>query len=340
MKSVCILCPVFREEAGIRAFHERLQSTLSPLRERYAITTLYVLDPSPDATERVLRELSAADPTTEVLVMSRRFGHQAALLAGMDECRADALIMLDSDGQHPPELIPEMLSRWENGADIVQTLRADAGEASWLRRATSRWFYRVLQRLASVELKGGAADFRLLSRPVIEVFRRELRERNPFLRGLVSWVGFNIFYLPFTPARRELGSSNYRASTLVNFALQGICSFSKAPLRACAAVGLVISVLSFASGALQLLMYFRGTLNVPGWASLFAAMSFLGGMQLFFLGVIGEYVGLIFDEVKARPRYLTRHRYSEGRQLESEGKQLAERGGSLENLTPAERSRV
>jgi polyisoprenyl-phosphate glycosyltransferase len=315
MKSFTVLCPVFREEAGIRVFHQRLQAALEPLRERYAITTLYVLDPSPDGTESALSELSRSDATTEVLVMSRRFGHQAALLAGIDDCRSDALLMMDSDGQHPPELIPELVQRWEGGADIVQTLRADAGEASWLRRATSRWFYRVLHSVGSVELRGGAADFRLLARPVLEVFRRELRERNPFLRGLVSWVGFNICYVPFQPAKREHGRSNYSASTLFNFALQGIGSFSKAPLRAAAGVGLGISLLSFVSGAAQLVIYFVGTTNVPGWASLFAAMSFLGGVQLFFLGVIGEYVGLIFDEVKGRPRYLTRHRYKNGQEL-------------------------
>jgi glycosyltransferase involved in cell wall biosynthesis len=312
MKRLRILCPVYREEAGIRAFHERLQNSLKPLRERYAVSTLYVLDPSPDATEQELKALTLADPAAEVLVMSRRFGHQAALLAGMDDCEADALVMLDSDGQHPPELIADLVARWEAGADIVQTLRADAGEAAWLRRATSRWFYQFLQGVGSVELKGGAADFRLLSRPVLEVFRRELREQNAFLRGLVSWVGFNICYVPFSPARRELGRSNYRASTLINFALQGICSFSKAPLRAAAGVGLTIAALSFLSGIVQLAMYFHSRTQVPGWASLFAAMSFLGGVQLFFLGVIGEYVGLIFDEVKARPRYLTRHRYRGG----------------------------
>jgi glycosyltransferase involved in cell wall biosynthesis len=312
MKSLCILCPVYREEAGIRGFHARLQRALLPLRERYAITTLYALDPSPDRTELELQALSAEDSTVETLVMSRRFGHQAALLAGMDECRADALVMLDSDGQHPPELIAELVARWEAGADIVQTLRTDARETSWLRRATSRWFYQLLQRVGSVELKSGAADFRLLSRPVLEVFRRELRERNPFVRGLISWVGFNICYVAFAPEVRAAGRSNYRASTLVNFALQGIASFSKTPLRACATLGLFIALLSFVSGAAQLLMYFLRGANVPGWASLFAALSFLGGVQLFFLGVIGEYVGLIFDEVKGRPRYLMRHRYRGG----------------------------
>jgi dolichol-phosphate mannosyltransferase len=320
MKSLCILCPVYREEAGIRAFHQRLQRALAPLRERYAVTTLYALDPSPDRTELELQALSAEDITVETLVMSRRFGHQAALLAGMDECRADALVMLDSDGQHPPELIPELVARWEAGADIVQTLREDAREAVWIRRATSRWFYKLLQRVGSVELKSGAADFRLLSRPVLEVFRRELRERNPFVRGLVSWVGFNICYIAFRPELRAAGGSNYRASTLLNFALQGIASFSKAPLRACAALGLVIALLSFLSGAAQLLMYFVRDVNVPGWASLFAALSFLGGVQLFFLGVIGEYVGLIFDEVKARPRYLMRHRYRGGQLLNADSR--------------------
>jgi glycosyltransferase involved in cell wall biosynthesis len=313
MKSICVLCPVYQEEAGIRVFHARLHAVLRPLRDRYRITVIYVVDPGPDGTEQMLRRLGAEDADVDVLVMSRRFGHQAALIAGMDFCRADALIMMDSDGQHPPELIPELVHRWETGADIVQALRADVGEA-WLKRATSRWFYRVLQGIGSVDLKSGAADFRLLTARVLDVFRRDLRERNPFVRGLVSWVGFNICYVPFTPEKRTAGRSHYRTATLINFALAGICSFSKAPLRACITLGFGIAAVSFLGGILQLLFYFSGSTSVRGWASLFVALSFLGGVQLFFLGLIGEYVGLIFDEVKGRPRYLVRARYRRGKE--------------------------
>lgn len=315
MKSICILCPVYREGQAIRGFHERLDRALSPLRDRYVVTIMYALDPSPDETEQVLREISDRDASVELLIMSRRFGHQAALVAGMDQCVADAIVMLDSDGQHPPELIPQMIARWEEGADIVQMLRGESEDVSWLKRVTSRWFYRVLRGIGSINLGSGAADFRLLSAQVLEVMRSELRERNPFVRGLVSWVGFNVDYLPFHPEPRFAGKSHYRASTLANFAIAGICSFSKAPLRACIILGFGVAVISFLVGIAQLLVYFIGDVHVRGWTSIFLALSFLGGVQIFFLGLIGEYVGLIFDEVKARPRYILRSHYQSGKKL-------------------------
>lgn len=317
MKSISILCPVFKEEAGIAAFHARLAAAVAPLRKRYRVTLVYSIDPAPDNTESILRELSAGDPSVVLLVMSRRFGHQAALVAGMDMCRSDALVMMDSDGQHPPELVPELVQKWEAGADIVQTLRAEVRGGGWLKQLASRWFYRVLGGIGSIELKRGAADFRLLDAKVLDVFRCNLRESNPFVRGLVSWVGFNICYVPYEPARRAAGVSNYRASTLFNFALAGICSFSKAPLRLCISLGFGIAALSMLGGILQVAVYLSGRITVPGWASLTLGLTFLGGVQLFFLGLIGEYVGLIFDEVKRRPRYLLRAQYREGREVAS-----------------------
>jgi polyisoprenyl-phosphate glycosyltransferase len=313
MKALDIICPVFREEAVIDLFHERLSAALEPIGQRYDIRIIYVLDPSPDRTELALSAISARDPRVEVLVMSRRFGHQAALVAGMDESRADAAIMLDSDLQHPPELIPRFVELWEQGADIIQAIRQDGAEIGLVKRMTSRWFYKLFVKLGLVDLPVGASDFRLLSRRVVEIVRAQLPEQNPFLRGLVGWLGFKVASVPFTPAARAHGRSNYRASTLLNFALNGICSFSKVPLRFCIGFGLVVAGLSFLAGLSQLVLYALGGTEVPGWPSLIAALCFLGGIQLFFLGVIGEYVGLIFDEVKGRPRYLVDRRYAAGR---------------------------
>ena len=163
--------------------------------------------------------------------------------------------------------------------------------------------------MGAVELHSGAADFRLLSRQVAHVFRHDMREHNQFLRGLVSWVGFRTVYVPFTPMKREQGRSKYRPTTLVNFALNGICSFSKLPLRFCIAAGFVLAFLSVVSGLLELAVYLLGSVDVPGWASLVAFVTFATGVQLFFLGVIGEYVSLIFDEVKDRPLYLLSRRH-------------------------------
>jgi polyisoprenyl-phosphate glycosyltransferase len=312
MRSIDVICPVFREEEVIGLFHERLSAALASLDQRYTIRILYVLDPSPDRTEVVLSTISANDPRVEVLVMSRRFGHQAALIAGIDHAGADAAIMLDSDLQHPPELIPRLVELWEEGADVVQAIRMDGTETGTMKRLTSRWFYRLFHKLGVVELPVGASDYRLLSKRVAEVVRAQLPEQNPFLRGLVGWLGFKVANVPFKPAPRARGRSNYRTSMLINFAINGICSFSKVPLRICIGLGLVVAGLSVLGGIGELVLYAFGGVEVPGWPSLIAALCFLGGIQLFFLGVIGEYVGLIFDEVKARPRYIVDRRYAAG----------------------------
>src|SRR5262249_50291943 len=225
MPTIDVICPVYREEKVIALFHDRLSAVLNSLDEAYTFRILYVLDPSSDGTEMVLSMISANDPRVEVLVMSRRFGHQAALIAGLDHSRADAAIMLDSDLQHPPELIPRLVELWEQGAEIVQAVRQDGPETGLLKRLTSRWFYLLFLKLGAVELPVGASDFRLLSRRVVEVVRAQLPEQNPFLRGLVGWLGFDVANVPFNPAPREGGRSHYRASTLIAFALNGICSF-------------------------------------------------------------------------------------------------------------------
>ncbi|MBN7138019.1 hypothetical protein A7A76_02835 [Lysobacter enzymogenes] len=307
MKSLQILCPVFREEEVILEFHARLRAAVAALGERYRVSFVYAMDPSPDRTEAILLALAQRDPDVRVLVMSRRFGHQAALIAGIDSCQADALIMLDSDGQHPPELIPQLVEQWENGAQIVQAMRQDGAETGFLKRTTSAMFYRVISRIGSIQLNPGAADYRLLDRAVVRVIRDEVQERNIFLRGIVAWVGYRIAFVEFEPLARMKGASKYRPSVLINFAIQGISSFSKTPLRLCTITGLIVAALSVLAGAAQVVGYFFGHgVDAAGWASLMTFVSFLGGLQLFFMGIFGEYLGQIFDEVKRRPRYLIR----------------------------------
>jgi glycosyltransferase involved in cell wall biosynthesis len=318
-RAIDIICPVFREEQVIQSFHARLAAVADSIADRYRVRILYVIDPSADQTEAMLAKISAVDPRVEVLVMSRRFGHQAAIIAGIDRADADAVIMLDSDLQHPPELIPTLISFWEDGVDVVQTLRRDGAETALTKRFMSRLFYRTLFGISSIELRTGAADYRLLSRRVASVFREQIREHNPFIRGLVSWIGFKTVYVPFEPSRRELGKSKYRLSTLLHFALSGICSFSNAPLRLCTVLGFAVALLGLLSMFAQLGIYLFSSRDVPGWASLFAISSLIGGVQLLFLGILGEYVSLIFDEVKNRPRYLIEREYGRHRALGPEG---------------------
>ncbi|HEY5805342.1 MAG TPA: glycosyltransferase family 2 protein [Lysobacter sp.] len=304
MKSLQVLCPVFREEEVILEFHARLLGALATLRDRYRVSFIYAVDPASDRTEEILLQLAERDPDVRVLVMSRRFGHQSALIAGIDASDADALVMLDSDGQHPPELIPTLVEQWEQGAQIVQTIRRDGTETGFLKRTSSAMFYRLISWIGSIELRAGAADYRLLDHVVVEVIRDQLQERNMFLRGVVAWVGYRISFIEFQPMKRLRGASKYRPSILFNFALQGISAFSKTPLRLCTVTGLVVSSLSMAAGAVLVLTYLVAGADVQGWASLMTFVSFLGGLQLFFMGIFGEYLAQVFDEVKGRPRYL------------------------------------
>jgi polyisoprenyl-phosphate glycosyltransferase len=309
VRPIDVICPVFREAKGITAFHDRLAPVLDALGGSYAFHIIYVVDPAGDDTEDVLTAIASRDRRVEVVVMSRRFGHQTCLVAGLDLSRGDAAIMLDSDQQHPPELIAVLLQNFEDGAQIVQMIRTDTGQSGLLKRLTSRWFYQLFRRLGSVDLPVGAADFRLLARPVVEVLRTELREQNPFLRGLVHWVGFNVRYVAFEPEARQFGQSAYRLPGLLRFALNGWCSFSKMPLRICVITGLAMAFLAAVTTVAQIAAYMLGTVKAPGWLTLVVVTTFLGGVQLVFLGIIGEYVGLIFDEVKARPRYIVQHHY-------------------------------
>lgn len=306
-----VVCPVFREEEGIGRFHAELSGVLDRIADRYTARVVYVVDPSTDGTEERLAAISRADPRVLVLVMSRRFGHQAALVAGLENADADAVVMMDSDGQHPPEVILDFLEKFEQGAEIVQGVRLDAPTTGWFKRTTSHAFYRLMTRVASIDIQGGSADFRLFSRRVVQVFANDLRERNPFIRGLTSWVGFTVAYVGFVCRDRVAGESKYRLSTLVEFAITGITSFSKMPIRAAAVLGLFMSLLSCAYAVFAVASHLWQAYTPPGWASTTAAVAFVGGVQLLFLGLIAEYVGQIFDEVKGRPRYLVGTSYSQ-----------------------------
>ena len=303
-RQIDVICPVYREAEGIAAFHAELAAVLLELAGRYRTRVLYVMDPSTDETEARLAEICASDPQVTTLVLSRRFGHQAALVAGLEHSHGDAAVMLDSDGQHPPEVILDLVAAFEAGADVAQAVRQDAPKTGWFKRTTSEAFYKLMSRLASIDLRVGSADFRLLSRRVVDVFRDQLPERNPFIRGLTSWVGFTVAYVGFTSRDRTTGASNYSLRLLIEFAATGITSFSKFPLRAAAGLGVVMSGVSALYGFIAIGAYFTQQFVAPGWTSLLAVIAFIGGLQLLFLGVIAEYVGQIFDEVKGRPRYL------------------------------------
>jgi glycosyltransferase involved in cell wall biosynthesis len=304
MKRISIVLPVYNEQEGLALFHEALRAALDGLSSRYTFEIIYVLDRSRDGSFSVLRKLAASDPAVTALHLSRRFGHQLSLVAGIDYSQGDAIIMMDCDLQHPPEIISQLLEKYEQGFDIVQTIRAYDARAGLLKRWTSHLFYRLQNFLSPIEIEDGAADFRLISRKVADVFRTGIREQNQFLRGLFRWVGFKNTEVHFVSPPRSTGRTKYRMMRLLAFSITGITSFSKVPLRLSSLLGMFISVASGLYGIVTTALYFVSGSFPPGYASLIVTILFIGGLQLVVLGIIGEYVGSIFDEVKRRPLYI------------------------------------
>jgi glycosyltransferase involved in cell wall biosynthesis len=304
MKTIDIVLPVYNEEAGIASFDAVLRRVLASLRSAYRFRVIYVLDRSPDRSSEIIRSLVRANQDTTLLHMSSRFGHQMALVAGLDHSDGDAVIMMDSDLQHPPELIPSLLAQFELGCDVVQTIRTYGTTISWGKRLTSHLFYWLQNALSPVQIRDGAADFRLASRKVVLVFRRQIREHNQFLRALFQWVGFRTAYVTFVSPPRASGRTSYSVRRLLAFLADGVISFSRLPLRLATVAGLLLSATCILYALYLLLSYtFHG--HFPrGYTSLILAMLFIGGLQLMVTGIIGEYVGHIFDEVKARPLYI------------------------------------
>ena len=304
MKTLTVISPVFNESQVIEDFYRELKRVLESLEQSYQSSMIFVVDRSNDRTLEILEQLALRDPTLRILSLSSRFGHQMSLLAGIDHADSDVIIMMDSDLQHPPSLIPSLLNKHEEGYDIVYTIRTDPPEIGFLKQWTSQMFYRLLNRMSQVRIEESAADFRLISRRVAQIFQRQIRERNQFLRGLFAWVGFNSVGVEFQSRQRRAGRTKYSWGRLVQFASNGVVSFSKWPLEAAVFLGVGFFGLGLALAIIILMEYSIHRSWPPGWVMLAIMVSILSGVQLIFLGIIGEYVAAIFDEVKARPHYI------------------------------------
>lgn len=311
-KTLTVICPVYNEADSIRLFYDELSQVLSGLGRRYTSTILFVLDRCTDSSLAILKELSHCDESLRILALSSRFGHQAALLAGMDHCDTDAVVMMDSDLQHPPAVIPELLAKFEQGYEVVFTVRQETEKRSIFRELTSKLFYRMLNSLSSVRIDASAADFRLISRRVTELFKTEMRERNQFLRGLFAWIGFKRIGVSFHAPERAAGKTKYSPVRLLRFASVGIVSFSRRPLQAAALIGFSIALIALSVMVHTILQYFLNEQLPSGWATMVILVSGIGGINLVFLGVIGEYIGGIFDEVKRRPHYIVEEKVNFG----------------------------
>jgi dolichol-phosphate mannosyltransferase len=300
---VDFLIPVFNEGPSLQGFHARLQEATAGLP--YSFRFLYINDGSSDDSVKVLAELSAADPRVRAVNLT---GHQAALSAGLDACDADAVIMMDGDGEHPPSLVPEMLRRFESGYDIVHTQREDRGRGGlFLKKLTSRGFYWTINRLGETQIAEGSADFRLMSREAVMALR-QLPEYHRFYRGMVQWIGFSSVVLPFVPESRIAGKSKYSLRKMLRLASDGMFSFSLAPLRLGLLLGWIFLLLAGVEIAYVLSFWFRGTSSklVPGWSSLIVVITVSSAFSMFLTGILGIYVGMIFQEVKRRPLYLVK----------------------------------
>jgi dolichol-phosphate mannosyltransferase len=292
--------PVHNEQHNVAELHRRLDAVLASLGEDAEL--IFVDDGSGDATYPLLVELNGMDPRVKVVRLSRNFGHQLAISAGLDLAAGDAVVVMDGDLQHPPETVPALVARWREGYDVVYGVMQSRPEG-WLKRTTAGLFYRLLARLVRIDVPAAAGDFRLVDRRAVAAFKA-MRETNRYVRGMFSWVGFRQTSVPYDVPPRHAGRSSYTFTRMLKLAADGIFSFSTRPLRLVLGLGFVVSVCAVLFGIASLVSKYAGVYVVPGWVTLVLVTSFIGGVQLFVLGMVGEYIGRIYDEVKRRPLYL------------------------------------
>ncbi len=297
-----VVAPVFEEEALVEAFHERVCAAL----EGVPFELVLVDDGSADRTPALLAELAARDARVRVIELSRNFGHQTALTAGLDHARGDVVVMMDADLQDPPELIPQMLDHWRRGTDVVYAVRRRRDGETRFKLTTARWFYRLFSALGDVALEPDSGDFRLLDRAPLDALL-SMRERNRFLRGMTVWVGYTQTAVPYEREPRAAGATKYTPARMLAFSLDAISSFSHRPLQIATLVGFLCAAVAFVAIFVVLGLRLAGS-YLPGFSTITILVLLLGGIQLMAIGLIGEYVGRIYDEVKGRPLYVVRRR--------------------------------
>jgi len=304
---ISVVVPVFNEREVIDAFYERATAALEAIG-RVDHELLFVDDGSTDGSYERLVELANLDPRVRIVKFSRNFGHQIAITAGIDHAKGDAVAVIDADLQDPPEVIADFVEKWEEGYDVVYGVRSDREGESQAKLLTARLFYRILRRFTSIEIPVDVGDFRLMSARATTQFR-ELREKDRFVRGLVSWMGFRQIGVEYARQSRVAGETKYPYRKMVKFALDGITSFSNVPLKLATWLGYFASLLAFIYLVTVFVQKALGH-TVQGWATIMVALLFMGGVQLVSLGIIGEYIGRIFNEIKPRPMYVVDTVYS------------------------------
>lgn len=304
-RKISLVSPFYNEEKGVKAFFDRINEVFTPLSERYELEVIAVNDGSRDNTYAELVKAKATNDYLTVIDLSRNFGKEAAISAGLDFATGDAVVPIDSDLQHPPELVLEFVKKWEEGAEVVLAKRVDRDTDRPIQKLTANYFYKLHNRISDIDIPADVGDFRLMDRKVVEALKT-LPETRRFMKGLFAWVGFRTTTVEYKVAPREHGTTSFNTWKLWNFALEGITSFSSAPLRIWTYLGCAVSALSFVYAAYLLIKTIFFGADTPGYASIMITVLFASGVQLIGIGVLGEYVGRIFAESKKRPVYIVR----------------------------------
>jgi glycosyltransferase involved in cell wall biosynthesis len=304
-----VVIPVFNEAESITEFHRRLSVMTHKAGDTWEF--IFINDGSTDASPELLKQFAHADKRVRVIDFVRNFGHQIAVTAGLDIAQGRAVIVIDADLQDPPEVIPELIAKWREGNEVVYAVRSEREGETWIKEMTAKLFYRVIFQITDIKIPLDTGDFRLLDEKVVSVMR-QMRERHRFLRGMASWVGFRQAGVPYRRQARYAGKTKYPFSKMMRLALNAITSFSYFPLQLATYVGFVCAVVSAVSIPIVIILRFSGSGAFFGQATTLISVLFLGGVQLICLGILGEYVGRIYDEVKGRPLYIVREPSASG----------------------------
>jgi polyisoprenyl-phosphate glycosyltransferase len=299
--ALSIVVPVFNEELIIEELVRRMVAAAESITPSYEI--IFVNDGSRDGSLLKLKAACAGSPTLHYIAFSRNFGHQIAITAGMDYAKGDAIVTIDGDLQDPPELIAEMYKEYQAGFKVIYAKRKERKGETFFKRFTAKSFYRILARMVSFEIPVDVGDFRMISRDVLE-YLKQMKEYDKYLRGQIAWLGFKSTYVFFDRDERKFGKTNYPFKKMLRLAFNGITAFSDSPLKWATSLGFIVCGISFLIGVYALYSYFIGQNTVPGWASLIISVTFLGGVQLLSIGIIGEYIARIISNVRQRPLYV------------------------------------
>jgi glycosyltransferase involved in cell wall biosynthesis len=301
MDKLSIIIPIYNEEQNINALYKRLKASLSSLNvlQEY----IFINDGSKDNSISIIKQLGETNPDVQFIDFARNFGHQIAVTAGLDFCKGNAAVIIDADLQDPPELILQLYAKWQEGYEVVYAKRRSRQGENALKKLTAKFFYRILQKITSINIPLDTGDFRIIDRKVIDILK-QMPEQQKFLRGQISWIGFKQTFIEYDRDARYAGKTGYTYKKMVRFALDGITSYSNLPLKVATITGFIVSAIAFVMIFYTLYSRFISKEYVPGWASLMLAILFIGGVQLISIGIIGEYISRLSANVRNRPLYI------------------------------------